>query len=94
MVISSAMNNIQKVMTYFSSVTGFMVIVFIPIILIFKYREKLIKSNITSGNLNKSFLNRKLHLYICSFVGLFLACLIVFGMFSPNNKQCVAEDVK
>jgi len=83
--------DIQQLMKYFSSVFGFIIMIVVPTMLIFGFRNKFIKSNLDKGNLNKAFLGKNWHLVCIGIFGGFLFSFIIYGFFNSQNKTCVAQ---
>ena len=83
--------DIQQLMKYFSSIFGFIIMIIIPTILINGFRNKLAKSNLIIGDLNKSFLRSKWQLYAIAIFGVGLFSMIIYGFINSNNKTCVAQ---
>lgn len=89
--IALTISDIQVIMKYFSSIFGFFLLVVIPCLIVYKYREKLENSNISKGQLNTSYLNRNFYLYILGFIGLGILSVIIINLINSNSKTCVAE---
>lgn len=79
-------------MKYFTSIFGFFLLIILPIVLIFKYRQRISVSDVTPGKLNKSIIQGNFLLYIMGFLGMGLFVIIVMNLFIKNNKTCVAEE--
>jgi hypothetical protein len=88
---SMTLGDVQQLMKYFSSVFGFIIMIIIPTLLIYSTRKRLIRLNLSSGNLNKSFLNKTWHLYALGILGVSIFSMIVYGFVNTNNKTCVAQ---
>lgn len=88
---SMTLGDVQQLMKYFSSVFGFIIMIIIPTLLIYSTRKKLLKFNLSSGNLNRSFLNKTWHLYALATLGVAIFSMIIYGFVNTNNKTCVAQ---
>lgn len=85
------MKDIQSLMKYFSSTFGFLLMIVIPIGLIYKYRNKINKSELKQGKLNRAFINKNYQLILLGLVGLGILTIIIIGFFHKNNKKCVYD---
>lgn len=89
LALSLLLTNIQSLMKYFTSILGFMLMLIVPVLLIFNYRQKLKLSMIVPGNMNKSYLNNYgLYGFIVLSVGILVT--IVINLLTRNDKDCVA----
>ena len=86
--------DIQQLMKYFSSVFGFIIMIIIPSILVYAYRMKFAKTNLTKGKLNRAFLTRNWQLVTIGAFGVCLFSMIVYGFIKGNNKTCVAQVIQ
>lgn len=91
-VISIAFTDLQDVMKYFSSVSGFLLIIVIPVCLVIKFRNKFRESGVQPGKLNRSIFNKLWQFVVIFVVSAGIASLIVYGMFNGTSKSCVYED--
>ena len=91
LAVSLLMTNIQSLMKYFTSILGFMLMLIVPVLLIFNYRQKLKLSNIVPGKMNKSYLNNYgLYGFIVLSIGILVT--IVMNLLKKNDKNCVADN--
>ncbi len=63
----------------------------IPNLLVVAFREKYKKFNLTSGNINKSFIKNYWVLRFLDILAVSIFAMIIYGFFNNNTKTCVAE---
>ena len=85
------MNDIQKLMKYFSTIFGFFLMILFPCVLIVTTRNKVKFHKVTPGKINRSVFEKNSFVYLVCFIGGIISALITYGFFFNDNKNCVAE---
>ena len=85
------MTNIQDIMKYFTSIFGFFLLIIVPLVLVYKYRQRLAISDVTPGILNKSWMNNNYSLLALGVFSVAMLVVIIINLLTKNTKICVAD---
>ena len=55
------------------------------------YRQRLLNTNITPGQLNKSYLQSNIWLYVLAFLSIGVFIIIIINLLSTHSKACAAD---
>ena len=90
--IGLALQNIQSLMKYFSSILGFLLMLIVPVLVVNGYRSIFYKRKYKFSKLNRSFFKTKYGNIFIICMSFIIFGLIIFGFVkNTNNKTCVNE---